>query len=182
MAKKLILWVMLFLSTFVCFVAAFYFGKGIFMPTPSEIPEPTNPKKVSVVDSTSLARIDSLMLVTDELLKQLSDYVAKTQELEQTVSSQEIQIQELTVKNDSLLKFIEKMKIHSDRIQDLTKTLGSMKTEVLRPILQKLPDEIIQILYVKSKTKDKQKIFSALAPERAGRLLKDMTKALLENP
>jgi flagellar motility protein MotE (MotC chaperone) len=179
MLKNIIIWTVIFSSTFGGFVATFYFGKDKFTPTLSKIQKPDRPEAVPVTDSTSTAAIDSLKLVIDELLKQLSEYIVKTQELEQTVSSQKIEIGDLSAKNDSLRKDIENIKKHSTRIEDLTKTLGAMKPEVLKPILAKLPDEIVQILYVRAKTKDKQKIFSAMPPERAGKLLKEMAKTLL---
>ena len=62
------------------------------------------------------------------------------------------------------------------KLQDLAKMLGSMQPEVLGPILDNLPDRLIQIFYDKAKSKDRAKIFNAMTPERAGKILTDMTR------
>ena len=60
------------------------------------------------------------------------------------------------------------------RLQDLAKMLGSMKPDVLSPILASLPDNLVKIFYYKAKAKDRAKIFNALPADRAGKILTDI--------
>ncbi|TDI87983.1 MAG: hypothetical protein E2O78_00265 [Caldithrix sp.] len=58
------------------------------------------------------------------------------------------------------------------KLQEMSKMLGSMKPNVLSPVLANLPDNLVQIFYDKAKSRDKVKIFNALPPDRAVKILK----------
>jgi Mg/Co/Ni transporter MgtE len=61
-----------------------------------------------------------------------------------------------------------------ERIQGLSKTISSIKPEVLKPMLANLPDEVVKIIYDKAKVKDRAKIISALPAERSGRIVRQI--------
>ncbi|MFQ5639694.1 MAG: hypothetical protein ACE5IR_17050 [bacterium] len=171
--------------SFTGFLAAVYLQKDKLFPKTSEDAASAAAIAAAIENSKAKAKIDSLTLVLDEILLQLQKHVEKTQELERQVEAKNQELQRLaalneqmTGRNDSLEQQINIIKATEIKVEDLTKTLGAMKLQVLRPIVQNLSDEVIQILYDRAKNKDKQKIFSSLPPKRASQVLKHMTKDL----
>ncbi|MFQ5705944.1 MAG: hypothetical protein ACE5HO_00755 [bacterium] len=175
MVKTLLIWTLFFTTTLAGFTAAFYFGRDKILPR-SKRSQTLRGLNIAVDDSASGAGVDSLTMVTNELLTQLKDYVTQAKQNAKVIALQKKQIELLRATNDSLRQQLQSRQLANNRIQDLTKTLGAMKVDVLEPILENLPDETIQILYDKAKSKDKEKIFNAVNPKRAGRLLRLMTK------
>lgn len=181
--KKVILWGFVFILTFAAFVALFYFGRAKFWPAPAgedrteQVAQPQIAH--STDDSLTAIKMDSLIQVTEQLSRQQAGYLKEKQEYEKIIAFQKGQIEVLSAKGDSLAKKMDLLKVQETRISDVTKTLGAMKIAELEPILKKLPDEALQILYTKAKTRDKEKIFRAMPPDRAGRLLNEMAQTLI---
>ncbi len=179
MIKTVIVWTLGLSLSFAVFVTAAFYGKTRLQKKKKPGPE------VVVPDSTVLARVDSLKLVIRELMGQLEQQVAEKQALEDSLEDREARIADLTARRqaqaaeiDSLKHQIESIRATEIKVQDLTKTLGSMKVDVLRPILANLSNEVIQILYDQARTKEKEKIFNALPPDRASQILKNVTRTL----
>lgn len=178
--KSLILWISFFSLSFVGFVAAFYYSRNSLMPSLKGKAE-ENEISLTLPDSTSTSKVDSLTLVIDELLHQLRNNISRAKELEKIVAEQKATIAHLNATNDSLRTLLKKMKQENNSIQDLTKTLSSMKIEILKPILANLSDEVVQILYQRAKTREKRKFLSAMSPKRAGKIMNKLAKGLKEH-
>jgi len=186
--KTLLIWTLGLTVTFSGFMAAVYLNKDkLYPPATRSGPDRFDPRWARQ-DSLTRAKIDSLKFVISELLGQLQKLVETTKALEDSLWVREEEnehlattIAGLETTVDSLSHTIETIKSTQVKVQDLTKTLGAMKVDVLRPIMANLSDEVIQILYDKAKSKDKRKIFSALPPERASRILKHLTRNLNES-
>lgn len=178
--KSLILWSVILVSTFVIFGAAFYFARDQIYEKKAapQAEKLADTAKRMTTQETSTQRADSLKLVLNGLLKELEANVQENQQLELKLQDKQAEIERLATLNDTLEAQIERMKTTEIKVQDLTKTLGSMKTEVLRPILKDLPNKVLEILYDQARSRDKEKIFNAIPPDRASMILKDMTQNL----
>jgi len=175
--KKLILWSVLLTFTFLIFAAVFYFARDRIYDKQVSTP-PKETAKRMVTQPASSPQADSLKLVLNGLLKELEQRVEANQQLELKLKEKEAEIERLYVLTDTLKAQIARMRMTAIKVQDLTKTLGSMKTDVLRPIFRDLPNDVLQILYDQARSRDKEKIFNAIPPDRASMILKDMTRNL----
>ena len=77
-------------------------------------------------------------------------------------------------KIEELKNFNAKQANNDKELQELSKTLSSMKADVLGPILENLSDQVVKILYDKAKKKDKANLLKSLKPERAGKLMSEL--------
>ena len=100
-----------------------------------------------------------------------------------TIQALKSELAQLYKERESLNKRIQaleetnKEKIDQEKeLQDLAKILGTMNADVLSPILQNLPDDVIHIIYDKAKSKDRVTIMNALAPKRAGKIMREMAR------
>lgn len=168
-------------------MAAFYFGKDhILKYTNKEVVVDPNQARI---DSLNAESKDSLVIAMNDLIEKLSEYEEKINEQENVINKQKKEqekvnnkytkeIKKLTAINKALRQ-ISKEEIDKKQektIQDLARTLGSMKVDELRPILKNLPDDMIKLLYNKTKSRDRAKIFNSLPAGRAGRIIRKMTE------
>ncbi|HEX9654733.1 MAG TPA: hypothetical protein VGA99_13575 [bacterium] len=177
---KMILWISLFFLSFVGMIAGLYFAKDKIHPPTQTQPHAGSPAHEGSAgpDSSYDSPVDSLSVVTDGLLSQLSERVNDVQERDATIAKLNAQVAMLKKENDSLKKQsanladLKLLKLkQEERIAELAKTLGAIKADVLSPMLANLPDEVITIIYDKAQAKERTKIFNALPPERSGRIL-----------
>ncbi len=188
---KIVLWASFYLLAFVAMIAGMYMNKDKIYEKTERVPvlnyTTYHEDEAAVQDTTFTESIDSLAVVIEGLLTQLTDYVTELHEKESTISKKNREINKLRQENDILKKQIasseqEKKSFNKaqeqKRIQDLANTLSSMKPEILGPILANLPDELIKILYDRAKKSEKAVIIKALPPKRAGTIMADMAGRL----
>lgn len=181
---KLVLWIAIFVLTFAGMIAGFYFGKEKILAKTQNapfLPRTKSHAAAATADTTYDSPMDSLAVVIDGLVAQLSNRIKEIQKRDATIKGLNEQVAALKNENERLkqqMAAMENLKTlkaqHEQRIQDVSKTISSMKVEVLAPILANLPDEVVAIIYDKAKAKDRAKIFSALPPERSGRIVRQI--------
>ncbi len=179
---KVVLWISLYSITFIGLIAGMYFSKERIVEETQDIPVLNRTewhRSLTAVDSTSLHLVDSLGVVMQGMLGQMSSYVAEINKRDSTIQALKTELAGLSNARDTMQKTIvslreaNKDKIDQEKeLQALAKILGTMKSDVLTPILQNLPDEVIRIIYDKAKSKDRTKLLNSLAPDRAGRLMR----------
>ncbi|MFQ5649088.1 MAG: hypothetical protein ACE5IY_04020 [bacterium] len=183
---KIALWISFYFLTFLGLVVGMYLSKDKVVEKTAEVPVFNYTKyhrDAAVKDSTYTEHIDSLAVVVEGLLNQLTEYVSQLQDRDLKIAQQDFEINKLKQQNVELQKLAEKQKKsktnyhkaqEEKKLQELAKMLGEMKAETLAPILANLPDRLVQIFYDKAKAKDRIKIFKALPPARAGKILKNI--------
>jgi len=186
---KVLLWVSFYFLTFTGLVLGFYFSKDKVVEKTSNIPVLNYTKyhmDAAVKDSTYTEKIDSLAVVVEGLLTEMSEYVSQLQDRDYKIAQRDFEIEKLKRQNAELKKLTEKNEDNKKKfnkeqeekkLQDLAKMLGSMKPEVLTPILANLPDRLVKIFYDKARAKDRIKIFKALPADRAGKILSELTRS-----
>lgn len=132
-------------------------------------------------DSSYVEKIDSLAAVVGGMLNQMADYVTQLKERDEVILQQKWRLEKVDKNSKELKKKIEELKnfnakqANNDReLQELSKTLSSMKADVLGPILDNLSNQVVKILYDKARKKDKPNLLKALKPERAGKLMSEL--------
>lgn len=180
---KTVLWISFYFMAFLAMILGFYYGKDEVVEETKDVPVLNYTKyhtDAQVDDSTYTEKIDSLAVVVEGLLTELSEYVSQLQDRDSRLQEKESQIEKLKRENDKLKAMRaqqkeEKLKFNKaadeKKLQELSKMLGSMKSDVLAPVLKNLPDNLVQILYDKAKPRDRSLIFNALPPDRAGKIL-----------
>ena len=185
---KIVMWTSFYFLAFVAMIAGMYMNKDKIYEKTEKVPVLNyttyhEEEEAAVQDTSYTESIDSLAVVIEGLLTQLTDYVTELHEKESTILTKNREINKLRQENDILKKQIssseqEKKSFskaqEQKRIQDLANTLSSMKPEILSPILANLPDELIKILYDRAKKSEKAVIIKALPPKRAGTIMADM--------
>jgi len=184
---KIVMWTSFYFLAFVAMIAGMYMNKDKIYEKTEKVPvlnyTTYHEDEAVVQDSSYTESIDSLAVVIEGLLTQLTGYVTELYEKESTILNKNREINKLQQQNDRLKKQIatgekEKKSFNKaqeqKRIQDLANTLSSMKPEILKPILANLPDELIKILYDRAKKSEKAVIIKALPPKRAGTIMADM--------
>jgi flagellar motility protein MotE (MotC chaperone) len=181
---KAVLWVSFYFMTFIGLIAGMYLSKDRIVAETEAVPFLNSTpfhEYVSNLDSTSLHLVDSLGVVMEGMLGQMGSYVMEMQSRDSTIQALKSELDQLYTERENLNKRIEaleessKDKVDQEKeLQDLAKILGTMNADVLSPILQNLPDDVIRIVYDKAKSKDRATILNSLAPERAGKIMRDM--------
>jgi len=183
---KLVIWFSVFIILFVAMIAGFYFSKDAILKKTAEVPMLNYTeyhRNASIEDSTYTEKIDSLAFVVEGMLNEMTRYVSQVKDRDLKIDRLNFEIEKLTREKSEMQKIIANMNEtkknynksqEEKKLQDLAKMLGSMKGDVLGPILKNLPDRLIQIFYEKAKAKDRAKIFKAMPAERAGKILKNL--------
>lgn len=104
----------------------------------------------------TIAGLEKSLLSKDKQIDSLKQITAKTSELEQ-------QIIKLT---DEL----EGSKDKKARAKDMAKTLASMKSKAMAPILNKLDDKTVMLIYEQTSKTSRKDILAALKEDRAARI------------
>lgn len=184
---KLVLWISFYFLTFLALITGLYMKREKVLEKTSEIPVLNYTRfhhDAQVADSSYTEEIDSLAVVVEGMLSEMTEYVSQLKDRDFKISKLEFEVKKLAQEKKDLQASIdasEKRKESYSRAQQekklvaLAKMLGGMKGETLSPILSNLPDKLIQIFYDKAKAKDRAKIFNSLPPDRAGKILTDMT-------
>ncbi len=180
---KTVLWVSFYFVSFMVLIVAMYVSKEQIVEKTEGVPVLNYTKyhrDAVVEDSTYSETIDSLAVVVEGLLTQLTEYVSQLQDRDHKIHSQGAELETLREQLQKLQaasKSHEQEKVDYSRQQDdkklvdMAKMVGTMKPDVLSPILNSLSDRMVQIFYDKAKPKDRVKIFNALPPDRAGKIL-----------
>jgi hypothetical protein len=183
---KIVIWITLFFLTFIGAIAGVYFAKDTIISKTQKKPAHEESQEESHAlagdDSThGGSPVDSLIVVVEGLVSQLSERVKELQERDVTIEDLKSQIAKREAEIGNLkiqltgLDELQQMKLkQEERIQGLSKTISSIKPEVLKPMLANLPDEVVKIIYDKAKVKDRAKIISALPAERSGRIVRQI--------
>ncbi len=183
---KVVLWISFYFMSFLALIVGMYFARDNIAETTSDVPLLKYTKyhrDAAVADSSYTGTIDSLAVVVEGLLTQLTEYVSQLQERDAKIKQQTMDIEKLTrqvkeLQEKAKMQADEKVKFSRQqdekKLQEMAKMLGSMKVETLRPILTNLSDDVLQILYEKAKPKDRSKIFDALPADRAGKILAEI--------
>lgn len=183
---KIALWISFYFLAFVGMVAGMYLSRDKIYEETEKVPVlnyTAYHQQEAQQDSSYVESIDSLAVVIEGLLSQLTDYVTQLNEKQSLIMQKDRQINELRQENEILKKQIasieEQKKSFSKeqeqkRIQELANTLSTMKPDVLAPILTNLPDDLIKILFDKAKKSEKAVIVKALPPKRAGKIMAEM--------
>ena len=181
---KIIIWSTFYFMTFLCLVVGLYYGRQKVAERTKDMPilgQTPYHIEMSKVDSSAQQVVDPLSVVMEGLLGQISVNVMELQKRDSTVQALQTELANVAAQGKSLIQEVESLKREieekvdrENRIQDLAKTLGAMKSDVLAPILANLPDDMISIVYDKAKAKDRTKIFNSLAPARTGRIMRKM--------
>lgn len=183
---KMVLWISFYFISFLVLLVGAYLGKDALFEKTTSVPVLNYTqyhRDAVVVDSSYTEKIDSLAVVVEGMLGELAEYVSQLQDRDFEIAKQKYEIEKLKNENTSLKT--TKVKTEEDKViynkaqedkklQDLAKMLGSMKPNVLAPVLKNLPDRLVQIFYNKAKSKDRVKIFNALPPDRVGKILTDI--------
>jgi len=184
---KITLWISFYFLAFVAMVAGIYMSKDKLVEKTQDVPVLNYTdyhRDAMIADTSYVESIDSLAVVIEGLLSELTGYVSQLNERDNLILTKNREINRLRQENAILKKQIaqnETSKIsytkaqEQKRIQDLANTLSTMKPEVLGPILKNLPDDLIKILFDKAKKNDKAVIFKAMPAERAGAIMAQMT-------
>ena len=183
---KIVLWISFYVISFLALIVGMYFARDAVSEKTRNVPVLNYTQyhhDAEVADSSYTEKIDSLAVVVEGLLGEMVEYVTQLQDRDFKLSTQNYEIDKLKMEKEELKKIIEgneEKKINynhtqeEQRLQDLAKMLGSMKPDVLSPILASLPDNLVKIFYYKAKAKDRAKIFNALPADRAGKILTDI--------
>lgn len=181
---KTVLWISLYFMSFLAMIVGLYYSKEQVVENTKAMPVLNYTRyhlDAMVEDTTYTETIDSLAVVVEGLLTELSEYVSQLHDRDFKLRQQRAEIKNLKHENDELMKIKERqqeVKIkfskaqEEKKLQEMSKMLGSMKPNVLSPVLANLPDNLVQIFYDKAKSRDKAKIFKALPPDRAVKILK----------
>ena len=134
-------------------------------------------------DSSYVEKIDSLAAVVGGMLNQMADFVTQLRERDQMILQQNWRLEKVNKNEEELKKKIEELKnfnakqANNDKeLQELAKTLSSMKADILGPILENLSDQVVKIIYDKAKKKDRTNLLKSLKPERAGKLMSELAE------
>jgi len=180
---KMVLWISFYFMSFMALLLGMYFAKDNIVETTSDVPVLNYTKyhrNAVVADSSYTETIDSLAVVVEGLLTEMTGYVSQLQDRDIRIAQQKNEILKLTKQVKEFQRKVvaqQKATVKFNRQQDekklqaMAKMLGSMKVETLKPVLKNLSDNIVQILYEKAKAKDRTKIVDALSAERAGKIL-----------
>ncbi len=132
-------------------------------------------------DSSYVEKIDSLAAVVGGMLNQMADYVTQLRERDEMILQQKWRLEKVNKNEEELKKKIEDLKnfnakqANNDKeLQELAKTLSSMKADILGPILENLSNQVVKIIYNKAKKRDKANLLKSLKPERAGKLMSEL--------
>ena len=181
---KTVLWISFYFISFLAMIVGLYYSKEQVVENTKAMPVLNYTRyhlDAMVEDTTYTETIDSLAVVVEGLLTELSEYVSQLHDRDFKLRQQRAEIKNLKHENDELTKIKERqqeVKIkfskaqEEKKLQEMSKMLGSMKPDVLSPVLANLPDNLVQIFYDKAKSRDKAKIFKALPPDRAVKILK----------
>jgi len=181
---KTVLWISFYFISFLAMIVGLYYSKEQVVENTKAVPVLNYTRyhlDAMVEDTTYTETIDSLAVVVEGLLTELSEYVSQLHDRDFKLRQQRAEIKNLKHENDELMKIKERqqeVKIkfskaqEEKKLQEMSKMLGSMKPDVLSPVLANLPDNLVQIFYDKAKSRDKAKIFKALPPDRAVKILK----------
>jgi len=181
---KTVLWISVYFMSFLAMIVGLYYSKEQVVENTKAMPVLNYTRyhlDAMVEDTTYTETIDSLAVVVEGLLTELSEYVSQLHDRDFKLRQQRAEIKNLKHENDELMKIKERqqeVKIkfskaqEEKKLQEMSKMLGSMKPDVLSPVLANLPDNLVQIFYDKAKSRDKVKIFNAMPPDRAVKILK----------
>lgn len=181
---KTVLWISLYFMSFLAMIVGLYYSKEQVVENTKAVPVLNYTRyhlDAMVEDTTYTETIDSLAVVVEGLLTELSEYVSQLHDRDFKLRQQRAEIKKLKHENDELTKIKERQQEvktkfskaqEEKKLQEMSKMLGSMKPNVLSPVLANLPDNLVQIFYDKAKSRDKVKIFNALPPDRAVKILK----------
>ncbi len=132
-------------------------------------------------DSSYVEKIDSLAAVVGGMLNQMADFVTQLRERDEMILQQNWRLEKVNKNEEELKKKIEELKnfnakqANNDKeLQELAKTLSSMKADILGPILENLSNQVVKIIYNKAKKRDKANLLKSLKPERAGKLMNEL--------
>ncbi len=180
------LWLLFYSISFLGFILAMYFGKDPIFSKTIGIPifNCTNyHQNMSIADSIYSKKYKPIAGVEKNLQTEWNESLSQLQEQNQIIAEQKLDLDKLMQENKILKKKIrqseeQKESIKNTReekkLQELAQMLGSMKYDVLSPILVNLPDKLVQLVYEKARVRDRTKIFNALPADRAGKILSDM--------
>ncbi len=183
---KTALWISFYFLSFLATMVLMYFSRDKILEKTDSVPVLNYTQyhqDAEMADSVYTEHIDSLAVVVEGLLTELTEYVSQLQDRDMKLSQKEFEIKKLKQENarlKELAKTYEERKIsynkaqEDKKLQDLVKMLGDIEEEALAPILGNLPDRLVQIFYDKARPKDRSKIFNSLPPERAGKILADI--------
>jgi len=199
---KLVLWVSFYLIAFAGMVSFMYLRKDVVIEKTEEVPflNYTDYHRDAIIaddssyveteyhrdaiiadDSSYVEKIDSLAAVVGGMLNQMADYVTQLKERDDLILQQKWRLEKVDKNEKELKKKIEELKTfnakqaHNDKeLQELAKTLCSMKADILGPILENLSDQVVKILYDKAKKKDQANLLRSLKPKRAGKLMNEL--------
>jgi len=180
---KMVLWISFYFMSFIALLLGMYFAKDNIVEKTNDVPVLNYTKyhhNAAVKDSSYTETIDSLAVVVEGLLTELTEYVSQLQDRDSQITKQKSQIgalsreveelkQKVTTQQKATVKFSKRQ--DEKKLQEMAKVLATMKVESLKPVLKNLSDNIVQILYEKAKAKDRSKIIDAISPERAGKIL-----------
>ena len=182
---KLVLWVSFYFIAFAGMVAFMYVRKDTVIEKTEEVPflNYTEYHRDAIIadDSSYVEKIDSLAAVVGGMLNQMADFVIQLKERDEMILQQNWRLEKVNKNEEELKNKIEELKnfnakqANNDKeLQELAKTLSSMKGDVLSAILENLSDQVVKILYDKAKKKDKANLLKSLKPERAGKLMNEL--------
>ena len=162
-----------------------YFRKDTVIEKTEEVPilNYTQYHRDAIIadDSSYVEKIDSLATVVGGMLNQMAGYVIQLKERDEVILRQNWRLEKVNKNEEELKKKIEELKnfnakqANNDKeLQELAKTLSSMKADILGPILENLSDQVVKIIYDKAKKKDRANLLKSLKPERAGKLMNEL--------
>ena len=182
---KLVLWVSFYLIAFAGMVTFMYLRKDLVIEKTEEVPflNYTEYHRDAIIadDSSYVEKIDSLAAVVGGMLNQMADYVIQLKERDEMILQQQWRLEKVNKNEEELKKKIKDLKnfnakqANNDKeLQELAKTLSSMKADILGPILENLSNQVVKIIYNKAKKRDKANLLKSLKPERAGKLMSEL--------
>jgi flagellar motility protein MotE (MotC chaperone) len=168
---NIIKWVVLSIGG-LAFLIAVVFSVMLLISPPAPVAEPDKPL-VSKKDIQNAKQNKSEKRRVDKL-------VLKVVELDSTLKVKNATIDSLQIiaaEAGELRKQVEKLQTQltgsldkNARAKDIAKTLSSMKSKAMAPILNKLDDETVMLIYNQTSKTSRSTILAALSEERAAKI------------
>jgi len=192
--RQVIMWSLIFLVLFIVFIGLAFVGLTLMTPSPEElemaqraVESRQNADNNASSNEFSLGYPDSSANMKPKFSK-IDTLQSKVQELTSSLFFTRIIVDslndQLTLKNDhiqtqgdqleNLEKTITNLKDKSVSIKDLAKTYETMKVADMRPILEKVDDATILLLYKNMGSRTKKNLIGALSNTRAAQITKKL--------
>ncbi len=171
-------WIAFSVSSFI-FILSLVFGAMLYLKPPPK--KPLKQKNRVTSSKTHFKKIGHILNARDSLVQVIDDYEKEIDRQKKELDSLK---QVLAEKNDQLgtsQKEIEKLTVELKnkgdqdvRAKSMAKTLSSLTLKKMAPILNKLDDETIILIYNQTSRSARKNILMALSEDRAAKITRKL--------